>query len=42
MWKANQILVSLITLAAVLLHVAGCGQTGALYLPDKTAGQSTK
>ncbi|MCX8517784.1 MAG: lipoprotein [Rhodoferax sp.] len=42
MWKSKQILVSLLGLAAVLFNLAGCGQTGNLYLPDKTAGQNAK
>ncbi|HQC87201.1 MAG TPA: lipoprotein [Rhodoferax sp.] len=34
MLKAKQILVRSLALGAVALNLAGCGQTGALYLPE--------
>ncbi|HOF51269.1 MAG TPA: lipoprotein [Rhodoferax sp.] len=37
MLKAKQILVSAIVLGAVVLNLAGCGQTGALYLPERAS-----
>jgi len=37
MLKANQILVSVIALGAAVLNLAGCGQTGSLYLPERSA-----
>ncbi|MDO8699365.1 MAG: lipoprotein, partial [Rhodoferax sp.] len=32
----KQILVSALVLGACVLNLAGCGQTGALYLPART------
>ncbi|MDR7305720.1 LPS translocon maturation chaperone LptM [Rhodoferax saidenbachensis] len=42
MLKATQILVSRLVLAASVLTVAACGQTGSLYLPSSQAARSTK
>jgi predicted small lipoprotein YifL len=42
MFKATQILVSLIALGACLFNTAGCGQTGPLYLPSAPPASSTK
>ncbi|MDE2416672.1 MAG: lipoprotein [Burkholderiales bacterium] len=41
MLKANRILVSAMVLAAAVVNFAGCGQTGALYLPERNSPMPT-
>lgn len=42
MLKAKQILATLIVLGACMLNLAGCGQTGPLYLPTPPATSTAK
>jgi len=42
MLNAKQILVSTIVLAASVSNLSACGQTGALYLPEKKAATTVQ